>query len=350
MFKKIRTGHYILIVQILLILAISSFAWFSDKSSPTIEKSQMQIAAAEGLVIVFNNDSSERTEVDLTIILSDQDAFLLKQVSSQDGVDFFRIDYGQGLNKQDPTYVNIPYQPSGSINMNTYGMLDFDFFLQTSTLDKYVYLHNDTGFFGTGKDALRFMITFETLNGSTSYMFGETKEDGTTTYPYVTHAVHTAGTFVYGTNPSGLVGDQDVLTYTDMDGGRWASDTDSPDISKMMITLPESTRLSVNIKVWLEGGDPDCIASIGGNTLQGVIKLGSVDVRPAAPNVTAGSGGLITGLTTAMEYYIGTDILNATWTVVSNPNQIFTSTNHVHVRYSEVGATLASYSTEVIIP
>lgn len=348
--KKIKLGHYIILIQIILILVFSSFAWFSDKSSPSLEASQMQIATAEGLVIILAPDSSQRTEVNLTQILNNLEPFLLKQVSSQDGIDFFRIDYGQGLSKQDPAYVSIPYQASGTIDMDTYGMLDFDFYLQNSDFDKYIYLHNETGFFGTGKDALRFSISFIMQSGTTSYIFGEDKEDGSPTYPYVTHAVYDTGVFVYGTNPTSLVGNQDVLAYTDKDGGRWLSDTLSPDISKMLITIPAQTRLMVNVKVWLEGGDPDCISSIGGNTLQGVIKLGSVDVRPAAPSVTAGLGGVINGLTTSMEYYIGTDILNATWTVVTDPNHVFTSNDHVHVRYFENSPILASYSTEVIIP
>lgn len=347
--KKKKLGRIILIIQIILILIVFSYAWFSDKSNPSIEASQMQISAAEGLVIILDEDSSFRTTVDLATILSDTEYFLLKQVSSIDGINYFRVDYGQGLTKQDPAYVSIPYQASGAIDMNTYGMIDYDFFLQTADIDKYVYLHKDTGFTGTGEDALRFNITFHLQSGSTSFMFGNTKEDGSPSYPYLTKAVYNSGVFTYGTNPSSLVGNQNVYVYSDKDGGRSLSDDVTPDINKMLIMIPKDTRLRVNIKIWLEGGDPECVAQIGGNTVQGMIKLGSVDVRNPAPNVTAGSGGTITGLTTAMEYYAGTDLLNAVWTSVSNPNQTFAS-GIVHVRYKENLPTLASYSKEVIIP
>ena len=286
------------LVLTILIISVSTYAWFSDNSNPVIEGSQFLITAAEGLVIVVTPDSPGRLTVDMAQILNSLDSFVLKQVSSQNGIDFFRVEYGQGLTKQNPTYAAIPYQENGTIDMLEYGMIDYDFFLEAGEVDKFIYLHKDTGFFGNGKDAMRFKLTLTLSDNTTySYIFGETKEDGTGSYPYVTRAVHTGGTFIYGTNPPALVGNQNVFNYFDRNGGRGVSDSDPRDANKMLAELPAGDRLSINLKIWLEGGDPQCTSLISGKTIQGIIKLGSVDNVPTPGSVISGIVAPVIGQT-----------------------------------------------------
>ena len=72
----------ILLVAFTVLLVISSYAWFQDKSNPQISVSDIKVSAAEGLVIKLDPDSAGRKTVDLNSVLDSFDEFELKQVSS----------------------------------------------------------------------------------------------------------------------------------------------------------------------------------------------------------------------------------------------------------------------------
>ena len=93
----------VLLVAFSVLLIISSYAWFQDKSNPQISVSDIKVSAAEGLVIKLDPDSAGRKTVDLNSILDSFDEFELRQVSSVDATNFYTIDFKRMIAMQQAT-------------------------------------------------------------------------------------------------------------------------------------------------------------------------------------------------------------------------------------------------------
>ena len=217
----VRILRVAILMNIAIIFLYATYAWFSDKTNPTITQKDIKVTSAEGLVIKLSPDSEARTVVGLNEILSDFDTFALKQMSSADGINFYTIDFGAGLAHSAPMFVKIPVQSNGLINQDENGIIDYNFYLATEDQAKHVYLHRDTEFTGLAANAIRLAITFDLGNEKKVYIFGDTKEnaiDG-----YTTKAVIQEGKFTYNNIDSSFVSDQLVYNYDDYDGGRGES-------------------------------------------------------------------------------------------------------------------------------
>lgn len=343
----VRILRVAILMNIAIIFLYATYAWFSDKTNPTITQKDIKVTSAEGLVIKLSPDSEARTVVGLNEILSDFDTFALKQMSSADGINFYTIDFGAGLAHSAPMFVKIPVQSNGLINQDENGIIDYNFYLATEDQAKHVYLHRDTEFTGLAANAIRLAITFDLGNEKKVYIFGDTKEnaiDG-----YTTKAVIQEGKFTYNNIDSSFVSDQLVYNYDDYDGGRGESDEDPIDLTKILFTIEANSSMLVNVKIWLEGGDVDCDTTLSDTLVDAVIKFGSANVLRDAPILSANNGSrTITGLTTEMEYAYTNDS-TTTWTSVTNTNMTFSRGTTVYVRYKEVaGVSTYSYATKVV--
>lgn len=343
----VRILRVAILMNIAIIFLYATYAWFSDKTNPTITQKDIKVTSAEGLVIKLSPDSEARTVVGLNEILSDFDTFALKQMSSADGINFYTIDFGAGLAHSAPMFVKIPVQSNGLINQDENGIIDYNFYLATEDQAKHVYLHRDTEFSGLAANAIRLAITFDLGNEKKVYIFGDTKEnaiDG-----YTTKAVIQEGKFTYNNIDSSFVSDQLVYNYDDYDGGRGESDEDPIDLTKILFTIEANSSMLVNVKIWLEGGDVDCDTTLSDTLVDAVIKFGSANVLRDAPILSANNGSrTITGLTTEMEYAYTNDS-TTTWTSVTNTNMTFSRGTTVYVRYKEVaGVSTYSYATKVV--
>lgn len=343
----VRILRVAILMNIAIIFLYATYAWFSDKTNPTITQKDIKVTSAEGLVIKLSPDSEARTVVGLNEILSDFDTFALKQMSSADGINFYTIDFGAGLAHSAPMFVKIPVQSNGLINQDENGIIDYNFYLATEDQAKHVYLHRDTEFSGLAANAIRLAITFDLGNEKKVYIFGDTKEnaiDG-----YTTKAVIQEGKFTYNNIDSSFVSDQLVYNYDDYDGGRGESDEDPIDLTKILFTIEANSSMLVNVKIWLEGGDVDCDTTLSDTLVDAVIKFGSANVLRDAPILSANNGSrTITGLTTEMEYAYTNDS-TTTWTSVTNTNMTFSRGTTLYVRYKEVaGVSTYSYATKVV--
>ena len=349
--KNILSSTIIAIVEVAVLLTVASYAWFSDKSNPSITQSNIKVSAAEGLVIKLTPDSAARTTINLEEIFSNFDLFELKQMSSADGRTFYTIDFGAGLANNRPQYVLLNPEEDGLLNMEEYGCIDYDFYLQTENYAKHVYLHQDTSLTGTASDAIRTAITVDDPNYNILYIFGDTPEKGTVAAPYTTRAVIAPGQFDYfSTSSSNLLTDnQTVYTFDEKNGGRGMSDDASIDLSKILMTIPANTTVKINVKIWLEGGDLNCTNILAASTIDATIKFGSANVLRDAPNVYANNSTItITNLATTMEYNL-TSPYATTWTTVTNPSMTFARGNTVYVRYKAVqNVSSESYVTTVL--
>lgn len=336
-----------ILLQISIITLYSTYAWFSDKTNPTINQNDMKVTSAEGLVIKLSPDSEARTQVSLNEILSDFDVFSLKQMSSADGINFYTIDFGAGLAHSAPQFVKVPVQSNGLINMDENGIIDYDFYLETEDQAKHIYLHKDTSFNGLASNSIRLAVTVTEGSEKTVYIFGDTREnaiDG-----YTTKAIVTTGRFSYNNIDPSFTSNQNVYAYEDYNGGRANDDNDPIDLTKVLFTMEANSMKTVNIKIWLEGGDEDCDTTLSDTMVDALIKFGSANVLRDAPILSANnSNRTITGLTTEMEYAL-TNTSTTIWTSVTNASMTFQRGSTVYVRYKEVpGVSSYSYATKVV--
>lgn len=338
----------ITILEICILLCVSSYAWFSDKSSPSINQNNIKVTSSEGLVIKLTPDSEGRTEVKLDEIIGDMENFELKQMSTTDTSNYYTIDFGEGLSTTNPEFILIPKETNGHYNSEKWGIIDFDFYLQTEDFAKHIYLHKDTTLTGLASNAIRMAITYNVDGLSETLIFGDIKEDGKD-YPYTTEAVIKTGEFIYNDIDESFTSNQNVRLITEKNGGRENSDDDPIDLTKVLLTLDSNTISRVNVKIWLEGGDIDCDNTLASTYVDLILKFGSANVLLDAPNLIANNTyQTITGLTTEMEYAFTND--NATiWTSVTDSNMKFDRGTTVYVRIKEVpGESPSSYVTEVI--
>src|SRR5574344_70216 len=338
-----------LIVELALLVMINAFGWFSDRSTPSISQNDIKVSSAEGLVLKLSPDSAARTNINLNEIVNDFSLFELQQMSTSDAINFYTIDFGAGLSYGNPSYVAISPDATTSLINSSYGCIDYDFYLQTESYAKLVYFHKDTAFTGIAWDSLRFSITVDDPAYNFLKIFGSTKEDGTTNFPYTTKAVIAPGSFVFSTGGSASqIGTQNVHLINEYDGGRSANDANPIDPNKVLFAIPANTIVKMNLKIWLEGGDPECNNTLSAETIDALLKFGSANVLRDAPAVYAYNATVtITNLDTTMEYAYDYTA-NTTWTTVTNPSMVFQRGDTVYVRYKEVtGVSLASYATVV---
>lgn len=338
----------ILLVAFTVLLVISSYAWFQDKSNPQISVSDIKVSAAEGLVIKLDPDSAGRKTVDLNSVLDSFDEFELKQVSSFDATNFYTIDFNEGLVLTDPEFVLLPQVDGSVTKMIENGYIDFNFYLQTENYPKHVYIHRDTKIDGPAYDALRISLSYVNPdnNNYTALIFGKTAENGISD-EYTTKAIIKAGSFKFGNVTSDLYTTQLVRLFSENDGGRSSSDDNAIDKDRLLFTIPANTRVPINLKIWLEGGDIDCTNALASTYLNVLFKFGSANELLPAPTLTLNNNGTINGIDTTMEWSYTNDE-NSVWTKVTDTNQVFTQS--VYVRISEVAdVSPESYPTYIEI-
>ena len=166
---------------------------------------------------------------------------------------------------------------------------------------------------------------------------------------YTTKAIIKKGKFSYNNIDASFTANQTVYAYEDYNGGRGNDDNDPIDLTKILFTMEANSTRTINVKIWLEGGDEDCDTTLANTMVNALIKFGSANVLRDAPILTANnSSRTITGLTTEMEYaYTNTE--TTIWNSVTNPSMTFNRGTTVYVRYKEVqGVSSYSYATKVV--
>lgn len=334
------------IVEILVLFGIGSYAWFADKSSPTISQNNFRVTSAEGLNIKLAIDSASRATINLNELFADFGLFEIKQVSSADAINFFTIDFGAGLSYTNPRYVQLLPNAYGQIDMVDYGYIEHTFYLQTEDFGKHVYFHKDTAITGVAADAMRVSLSYNIDSQDYVYIFGTEEENGV--IGYTTAAVVDEGEFTYSSPDPSLLGNQTVYTFASKNGGRGTSDDDPIDLAKTLFTIQPNSILPVTIKIWLEGGDDDCDNTLADSALDVIIKFGSANQLLDPPLVTPNNQFLtINGLTTDMQYAF-TNTSDTIWATVTNTGITFNNGQTVYVRIAEVpGVSPASHPAVV---
>ena len=312
--KLRRAISAIMALWLLVMLVAFTYTWVSRNWTPSIKSDEIQIASAGALVIsVLSDTSAVHTEVSLNDVvgLEVDNAFLFKQVSSQDGVNFFWKDFSPTVSGDYPAeFYRIN---SNDIHKKDYidtrFCLKLDDSLETS---KYIFIHPETviNYIKDQVDdpdvskAIRISLTYDKdiVTDSGTQTITETvilanlddndsvmnaKDDKETNDAYMAVLPDADGkTDAPG---SGAIGHQVVYGLHYFDCGRTTFDMEDPfnegnynfkrDESKALFTLNPGEMKWVEMRIWLEGQDENCVEAIAGEKFDLVLKFDSAFVE-----------------------------------------------------------------------
>lgn len=292
------------IIWILVMLGVTSYSWISRTWTPSITEDQISISTTGALVISlvsddeYNANSAKYNTVNLNTLLGDDtfvDNFSFKQVSSVDGKTFHTVDFSPLLVGKSPVFTNENVKER---------YIDITFYLQIqesgdSSLQysKYIFIHPDTQIsdVNSGSNASKAIRIALTINdgdpiilcnaGSRttikSTQAAYTDANGKTVYKVDSNGAavnDNNGKPIYNTDAVGTVTARDLHYYN---GGRTSGTgynfTVNPEL--MLVEVGSGSTTKINVKVWLEGGDENCVEQIAGEAIKLVLKFDSIDIK-----------------------------------------------------------------------
>ena len=303
-----------LAVWLCVMLVAFTYTWVSRNWTPSIKSDDINIATSGALVIsVLSDTSAVHTEVSLNDVvgLEVNDSFTFKQVSSQDGVNFFWKDFSPTVNGVDPA---VFYKiVAGDTHKKDY--IDTRFCLKLDdalTQSKYIFIHPETviNYIMESADvpdvskAIRISLTYDKdiVTSSGTQTVTETVilanlddnegvvnalDDQTLNDQY--RAVLSDADGKTDEAASGALGYQVVYGLQYFNCGRTSYNMDDPfnesnynfkrDASKALFTLNPGEQKWVTMRIWLEGQDDNCVKEIAGEKFNLVLKFDSAFVE-----------------------------------------------------------------------
>jgi hypothetical protein len=309
-----RALSAVLAVWLCVMLIAFTYTWVSRNWTPSIKSDDINIASSGALVIsILSDTSAVHTEVSLNDVvgLEVDNSFTFKQVSSQDGVNFFWKDFSPTVTGEDPAvfYKITSADTHKKDYIDTRFCLKLDDSLKTS---KYIYIHPET-IINYVKDnindpdlnkAIRISLTYdkEIDTGSSIQTVEETVilADLDDNEGVINSGADSTGNDLYkavlhdadGTTDeadSVALGYQLVYGLQYFNCGRTSFNKDDPfnesnynfkrDASRALFTLNPGEQKWVTIRIWLEGQDENCVKEIAGEKFNMVLKFDSAFVE-----------------------------------------------------------------------
>lgn len=312
--KLRRVLSAFLALWLCVMLIAFTYTWVSRNWTPSIKSEDINIASSGALVIsILSDTSAVHTEVSLNDVvgLEVNDSFTFKQVSSQDGVNFFWKDFSPTVSGDLPA----EFHRIDNSDIHKKDYIDTRFCLKLDdglTQDKYIFIHPET-VINYIKDhaedpelskAIRISLTFDvdmvtesgTQTVTKTVILGNlddnddvvnSSDDAETNELYM--AVLSDADGKTDAAGSGALGYQVVYGLDYFDCGRITYDKDNPfaesnytfkrDASKALFTLKPGELKWVDMRIWLEGQDENCVEAIAGEKFDLVLKFDSAFVE-----------------------------------------------------------------------
>lgn len=278
----------------IILLVVFSYSWVARNWTPSLSQEQISIASTGALLIGLSNDTTYNS-VSLNQVVG-VDSFTFKQVSSVDGKTFHTVNFVPALQNKPPLF-------TGEDVKGRY--IDVNFYLKSQVSNdnalnksKYVFIHPDTKIIDTqtGQNiskAIRMAITIDGVNSNEPYILGRTNDDKDN-IDYSTWAAlpDAQGKPLYVKFPDDqtynpdAADQQKVYNLNYFHGGRTTYDGDgnhqndynfTVDPTRTLLTIAPGEIRQVNLKIWLEGGDANCIDGIAGKSFSIMLKFDSVE-------------------------------------------------------------------------
>ena len=324
--KKRKVAFVLLIVQVLVLLGLFTYAWFGSDSDPVIVSDQLYIASSEGLYIELVNHS-DPAELNLKDVVKDISQYkVLSQLSSVDGKTLFKrqeeddiISYVEVEN--DENYVSAAVMLMNGLNESATPnravyVKSFDF--KFLTIDDE---GNDVEILPTNYiyDAIRLSIEVDessqsinnmtilafdcfntTMNGdnfvdTVTYKrrrdngcdplsltpFSNITQDGSNQFYNLNNAVRVAGlsdeTLPAAYTLAGYV-ESDFKNCLGVQKVNYISDfmkLNNQDPSRYITVIDSSRSKKFTVRLWLEGADPECTLDLTGTKIYLKVVFGS---------------------------------------------------------------------------
>ena len=299
---------------LLVMLVTFTYTWVSRNWTPSIKGEDIGIASSGALVISVLSDASDvHTEVSLNDVvgLEVDKGFVFKQVSSQDGTNFFWKDFS-------PTVTgNLPaiFHKVDNADTHKKDYIDAKFCLtldETLESSKYIFIHPETVISYIKENvtdpdvakAIRISLTYDkeivTENGkqtvSETVILGHLDDNndainvrGEENANDLYMAVMNDADGKTDEENSGALGYQVVYGLHYFNCGRTSFNADEPfhesnynfvrDGSRALFTLNPGDQKWIEMRIWLEGQDENCVQEIAGEKFDMVLKFDSAFVE-----------------------------------------------------------------------
>ncbi len=280
-----------LLLALILLLSVTSYAWIKRNWQPTIEEAGISVSTGGSLAFVFTDGGTPVTDALLNEYVPEFRDFSFKPVSNYSGKapDFFniaRMDDRRVFSHLD-----------GNPGMATArGYIDISFLMMSNEgneenvgqFTRYVYLNSeqcvlkDAEEHGSPSAAAAVRICIDVANGGT-YLLWNREEDSTEKHIAVTNDVDAEGRYVADGKDLNInnqfqfdnrvhkKNDQikslsHYCGYDRLESG--ALDTDSPNPQdRCLFSIPSGGSVLVTLRIWLEGQDPNCTDSISADKI-----------------------------------------------------------------------------------
>lgn len=307
--KKALSAFIALWLCILLIAF--TYTWVSRNWTPSIKSNDIGIASSGALVIsILSDESAVHTEVSLNDVvgLEVNDSFIFRQVSSQDGINFFWKDFSPTLDGESPPV----FYKIDDTDTHKKDYIDTKFCLKLDDglkKSKYIFIHPETIIeylkansktdvskairisltydkqpAGEGTQAVRETVILGNLDDNEESV--NTKNNNINdSYKAVLKDADGKSDLV----SSGALGHQPVYGLQYFNCGRFLYNRDEPfaesnynfkrDPSKALFVLEPGELKWIDMRIWLEGDDKRCVKEIAGEKFNLVLKFDSVFVE-----------------------------------------------------------------------
>lgn len=297
-----------------VMLVAFTYTWVSRNWTPSIKSDDISIASSGALVIsVLSDTSAVHTEVSLNEVvgLEVDNSFVFKQVSSQDGINFFWKDFSPTVSGDFPAL----FHKIDNSDSHKKDYIDTKFCLKLDdelTTSKYIFIHPETVINYIKENvndpdvakAIRISLTYdkEIVTESGTQTVTETvilgnlddneevvnaRDDDSANDLY--KAVLNDADGKTDEEDSGALGHQVVYGLQYFNCGRTSFNMDDPfnesnynfkrDESKALFTLNPGEFKWVDMRIWLEGQDVNCVKEIAGEQFDLVLKFDSAFVE-----------------------------------------------------------------------
>lgn len=275
------------VVWAFILLIAFTFTWVARNWTPSFQQNEIKISTSGALVISLTGDDNHDV-VSLNDVVG-MDSFVFKQVSSQDGKTFFWKDFTPTLNDEPAVYKKVT-------DLQKENYIDTKFAIKLDgSLDspKYIFIHPDSLLFsenfGIDSDvakAIRISLEYEDIdeNGQPvtySYILGNTT--GGIDIDYSTLAVLPDAD---GKSDDDITATNQQKVYNlDYFNAGWDNYTEGQlehnftvDPSRTLFKLSPGGIRWINMRIWLEGADENCVNEIAGQSFDMVLKFDSISV------------------------------------------------------------------------
>lgn len=329
---KVKLGIKIFfILQLIFFLGYATYAWVTNRGSAEFIADNISVSASEGLLIVLPDGTMPSIVNINQLIENSQSNYNLSQVSSSNGIDFF---------KPDPYYYDETGEKFKFVKaVAKADYIDLYFYLKTEESAKHIYFDtsiNDSikkpysRIDGVAANAIRVGLVIDDKKVIIIGDKAESLENPITnpTMPVIAEGYSTDIPDIMGKETNAIR--QTVNIFEDFNSA-----------SKNITTMSAYQKKMITLRIWLEGGDYECTNEITGSDFSLGIKFASDNVKLDNKPPLDVEGVSVNNLSEKMEYSLdnGNTWYNVNSEMINNKMEPILNSyiGTLFVRYKESG-------------